>query len=399
MGGIIALAVFCGDQPARKGTQVGAGTIFRCNLVRTVALATITLALIPSGALAAAWRTEATPSNPEGQTGASFAGVSCPAASSCVAVGTGSPDGPVLAESWDGTAWAYQPVPESGANPGLNSVSCVSATFCVAVGNTDGSTGRGSIDMWNGSDWTGQPAASGGPAGVSCTSGVFCVAVGGSRAEFWDGQRWRSQTVPHLNRTARLDAVSCTAPTACTAVGTYSVSFPRPFGRSLPLVEHWNGQRWVGQHAPGGKMALSGLSDVSCVSRSFCVAVGNQNVTQGVDFSAPPFVEIFHAGHWAISTAGIQTWTSLYGVSCVTAASCTAVGRSVPGHEPNFLKVHPFIEGWNGSRWAVEPTPHVSRGSELQGVSCVLGIGCTAVGWDGEEGAGQPLVETAASTA
>ena len=349
-------------------------------------------------ALAAGWRTQAAASPPTLASSA-LVGVSCTSGSSCVAVGHLNSDGSAFAENWDGTAWGYAAVPASGANSGLASVSCASSTFCVEMGNTD-RVGRGFVDTWNGSGWSGQAAGTGLPlAGVSCPSDVFCVAVGGSTADFWDGQRWRLETIPHLSRSARLNSVSCTGPDACTAVGTYGVSFPRPFGRNLPLVERWNGRRWTGQHAPDGKMALSELEDVSCTSRSFCVAVGNQNVTQGADFSAPPFVEIFRAGHWVISTTGIHTWTSLNGVSCVSVTSCTAVGSSVPGHKPDFVNVRPLIEVWNGSRWAVEPTPRVSRGSDLQGVSCVLKVGCTAVGSNGEEGAGQALVETDASAA
>lgn len=71
--------------------------------------------------------------------------------------------------------------------------------------------------------------------------------------------------------------------------------------------------------------------------------------------------------------------TSLFNhVSCASTHACVAVGS----RQPAFSTVESTVaEGWNGSRWAIEPTDHLgSGGSELNGVSCTSRRACTAVG-------------------
>ena len=66
--------------------------------------------------------------------------------------------------------------------------------------------------------------------------------------------------------------VSCTSPTACTAVG-YNQK-PGSFTEHR-LAEAWNGTSWSLEHppAPGGAHRI--LGEVSCVPAGGCTAVGN----------------------------------------------------------------------------------------------------------------------------
>ena len=78
---------------------------------------------------------------PPGATGVQFAGVSCPSAGACTAVGYfGDIDGydDPLAERWDGMRWATQPLPSPGGalSSSLASVSCSSNWACTAVGTS-----------------------------------------------------------------------------------------------------------------------------------------------------------------------------------------------------------------------------------------------------------------------
>src|SRR6516162_4623506 len=69
-------------------------------------------ASVPADAWASGWSVTPSP-NPVIPTGQLF-WVSCPAANSCMAVGTytkASGAGVTLAEQWNGTAWRIQPVP------------------------------------------------------------------------------------------------------------------------------------------------------------------------------------------------------------------------------------------------------------------------------------------------
>jgi hypothetical protein len=169
----------------------------------------VVMTVLPSHALGASSRTEATV-NPAKLTNAQLSSVSCVSATSCIAIGDGNAgvtssgsviDPAVLAEGWDGTTWAQQPITNRGGErPNLASVSCVSAAFCVAVGQTGASaflqpgflqpgiptsfgTSLPLIEIWNGATWTAQPTQSGagtdsGLYGVACLSTRFCVAVG-----------------------------------------------------------------------------------------------------------------------------------------------------------------------------------------------------------------------------
>jgi hypothetical protein len=73
------------------------------------------------------------------------------------------------------------------------------------------------------------------------------------------------------------------------------------------------------------------------------------------------------------------------GVSCASAANCTAVGdyyRTAGGPQPA------LIERWDGTAWRPGPSPGTGRGSTLDSVSCPGAASCTAVGsliigWNG----------------
>src|SRR6516225_1034972 len=167
-------------------------------------------ASVPASASAPGWSVTPTP-NPVIPTGQLF-WVSCPAARSCMAVGTytkASGAGVTLAEQWNGTAWRIQPSPSppGAAWSNLLGVSCVSPSACEAVGITASRSGAQTAlaEGWNGSSWQLQPAptpAGGGQLnGVSCTSRSACTAVGGSPdgkalVERWNGSSWQIQSAP-----------------------------------------------------------------------------------------------------------------------------------------------------------------------------------------------------------
>jgi hypothetical protein len=68
-----------------------------------------------------------------------------------------------------------------------------------------------------------------------------------------------------------LNGVSCTSPTACTAVGTYANS-----AADKTLAESWNGTSWSILPSPNAGLpdALNVLNGVSCVSTTACTAAG-----------------------------------------------------------------------------------------------------------------------------
>ncbi len=303
--------------------------------------------------------------------------VSCISASACIAVGLGGPTSVPAAESWNGSSWTNQSIPAPGgaANDWLTSVSCPFAiNSCIAVGSDDptGGIGAGLAEVLVGSTWSikTMPApitggtswyildsvscpsagASSGPTGPSAPS--FCMAVGYYRtgenavaksfAEKWTGASWSLLTTANASGSGstELNGVSCTSPTACTAVGGYSTTGTNT---NLPYAEQWNGSSWTA-HIPPNQSGSS--------------------------------------------------FTNLAAVSCVTVGSCEAVGQTGSGSGP-------FAEGWNGSSWAIQPTPSLTNAfGALNAVSCTTGPTCAAVGYEAPTGetplefVDAPLAET-----
>jgi hypothetical protein len=320
----------------------------------------------------------------------SLGGVSCnPAA--CVAVGyylDRADTHLALAVVSAGGGWAVQPVPSPpGAVPSiLAGVSCGAASACTAVGRVYGTrSGATLAQSWNGTAWTLRPGPAlpgtfGQLSGVSCTSAVVCTAVGSYRngtgdtlplAESWNGVTWTVQQVraPAGGFDAELKSVSCTSPSACTAVGDYSTT-----GSLDLLAERWDGTAWKIQATPSADGTLYG---VSCGSAATCIAVGHAfSSTAGSTTLALQWRDGTWKEQQVPFIAGILP--SLYGVSCRSPRDCAAVG----GVETGLDVAVTLAEAWNGSTWTVQSTPRPSSGtnSVLASVARGPGAGFTAVG-------------------
>jgi hypothetical protein len=133
---------------------------------------------------------------------------------------------------------------------------------------------------------------------------------------------------------------------------------------------------WVIQATPnpaGATYIL--LSGVSCASAAACTAVGYYDNGSGVYVT---LAEAWNGSRWKIqSTPNPAGGGILYGVSCTSATACTAAGGYVNSSEVAVT----LAEAWNGSRWEIQatPVPAGAKHSYLSGVSCTP-AGCTAVG-------------------
>lgn len=142
-------------------------------------------------------------------------------------------------------------------------MSCPAARTCIAVGSAQGTTagsaqgatGSTLAELWNGATWRVLPAANpvggaaGALAGVSCRSANHCMAVGYYRRpsgmyltliEAWNGTSWIIEHSPSRGIAAELPGVSCPAARRCVAVGGYGALS----GTRLTLAAVWNGTRW-----------------------------------------------------------------------------------------------------------------------------------------------------------
>jgi hypothetical protein len=258
---------------------------------------------------------------------------------------------------------------------------------------------------WNGQGWSGEVMAE--PAansialigGISCPSGAWCVAVGGTTAaarpgdyvplvERWNGAAWSVDPVPTpagRGLSSRFSSVSCTSPTACTAVGeSIARSSKRP---TTPLIERCNGTTWSIQHAASGTFA-----GVSCTSSHDRTAVG--------DVANRTLAEAWNGRRCSLEPdphprafGGADGVNQLSGVSRTSPDACMAVGYSSWG-TVNPARIT-LAARWNGSRWAIQPSANPLDLDEFKSVWSASRSSCVAVGdYSNRAGtASLPLVE------
>ncbi|MGC9961601.1 MAG: hypothetical protein ABSE47_06820, partial [Acidimicrobiales bacterium] len=263
--------------------------------------------------------------------------------SRCIAVGDYTNSGGrevTLAEAWNGSSWKIQTTrnPTGAQSAGLSGVSCTAAT-CTAVGNyvSSGGTELTLVEVWNGTGWTIRPTAD-----------------------------------PADAQAARLSAVSCTRASSCIAVGSYIITDSS--GKEVTLAEVWNGANWKIEATPNPTdTEIDLLSGVSCTATSACIAVGSADGGR--------LAEVLKGTSWKLqaipSPAGAQA-SSLSGISCSAVSACITVGNytNIGGVELTLAEV------WNGADWKVQPSldPGGAPQSYLSGVSCFRASVCTAVG-------------------
>jgi hypothetical protein len=179
------------------------------------------------------------------------------------------------------------------------------------------------------------------------------------------GSHWTVEQTTNVFQ-PQLDAIDCTSPNACTAVGQS--------GR-VGLVERWNGSVWSQVPVPG---SAGPLHAISCASSNSCMAVGANRC-------GGPVAERWDGKTWKDSplrlSATINQCASVFnGVSCTSARFCLAAGA------PNAL------ESWNGERWSIKRARTVMN-SGFNSVSCATSKACAVGGGWGSGGGGGRLLE------
>jgi hypothetical protein len=210
--------------------------------------------------------------------------------------------------------------------------------------------------------------------GISCSAASACTAVGdyysyseaplryGSFVLRWNGTAWHRQRAPAIGpATLATVAVSCATARRCVAVGA-----------SGAMV--WVGTRWKSKRGVTGDA-------VSCPSAKLCVAVGSRG--QGL------VSETWRDGMWTseempLPTAPVPIQSiTLSGVSCASVRFCMAVGDYVYGTSavpsPS-RRVLTLAEVWNGEAWRLVPPNNPATLASPKAVSCRSARFCLAVG-------------------
>jgi hypothetical protein len=374
-------------------------------------------------------------SSPIGAEAGFLLAVSCLTTSQCVgggyytsSIGIATP----MVATMSGSNWSRGQtivLPATSTDPHgegqITGVSCPAKSTCTAVGFNLGYNGSAYIKQgfavssshgaWGPIHYVTLPAESASLpeenlTGVSCTSPGYCEAVGyfvatGENLDPTAVQEvhgsWRTATEIDLPANAAtgpgayavLNAVSCPKPGSCVAVGSY-LSTGYKF-EGLTAVEsggHWKRAAEAKVQSIAAANMASGLLSVSCSSRTSCLAVGGYATTNG-SLSAS-IADVLSHGHWgtvhvikavpAKAAARPATW--LFGVSCET-KSCEVVGNYTDRAGTQiWMTVSYSHDKWGKATGVTEPA-NALKGSEQEsipnGMSCT-GSRCTAVGayWD-----------------
>ena len=164
---------------------------------------------------------------------------------------------------YNGSNWSTpQAIP--GSSQALE-ISCPTGRFCMAMDGNGTGAYRLAAGSWMaaGQIRTSQPSGGSEPdvaSAVSCSGPHFCAALDDFGEAFaWSGTGWSRPHGFDSNLLAGSDAVSCPSKTACTAVDDNG------------FATRWTGHRWSRKRRIDRGRA--GLSDVSCATGRFCVAV------------------------------------------------------------------------------------------------------------------------------
>jgi hypothetical protein len=344
------------------------------------------------------------PNNGVRPTGQLFA-VSCPIATTCIAVGIdNSQQVATSIGTLSGGTWTWSAETQAGNGYGdLTAASCPSATSCVAVGFnsnrnniTIAGTLSGGVWTWSAESLVPGQSSQGELAGVSCPTTTTCVAVGyESRNNTYQSittvgtlsggaWTWTAQSVvtPDATGYGRLNAVSCPSATSCVAVG-YDGSLQSGSNQSITTVGALSGGAWIWTTESPVSADASGagyLYGVSCPTATTCVAVGFDAGAQSITT-----VGALSGGSWTWTADTVITPDSfgfgdLYGVSCFSATTCVAVGQD--SYDP-IATVGTLSGGtwtWSAESSAVGD-PTTGTGYD-RGVGCASATTCVAVGYD-----------------
>lgn len=173
--------------------------------------------------------------------------------------------------------------------------------------------------------------------------------------------------------------LSCVSDSFCAAVGGFALDVTSNSGGQTALVESWNGQAWAEPQEPVLLSTHPGqvlLSSVSCVTSTFCMAVGGQQT--GAQFQG--LAVTWDGSRWMpVPILSVDGSANLQSVSCASITYCFAVGVSDPPGSTGQARI--VADAWNGSSWSTEPAPlpfgH-DLSPSLSTLTCMAPLQCLA---------------------
>jgi hypothetical protein len=210
--------------------------------------------------------------------------------------------------------------------------------------------------------------------GLVVTGGLVLAPAGTASAVL--APEWHVQYPPNPAGTVAtgLSQDSCPSPSFCLAVGLAEDNGGSVFPS---FAETWNGKSWTIRKTYNAVANV--LDAVSCRSKTFCMTVGD--IARAGNVLAP-LAERWSGSGWADyipprPSGAVSSF--LTGVSCPSTTYCQAVGF----WEDSSLKDHTLAEIWSNGTWKITPTvsPPGFGLMELTGVACASASSCVAPGF------------------
>jgi photosystem II stability/assembly factor-like uncharacterized protein len=303
-----------------------------------------------------------------------FYGLSCPSTTVCYATDIYAH---VFKTTNGGANWTGETTPittpqstqvaeTGGPNPwgGLTGISCPSTNTCVGVGiyatvsgQTNPNLDPPIVTTTDGTNWTRQVSGTGTGnflQAVSCVpASTNCWAVGraGKIVMTTNLTTWTAQT---SNTTSYLNGVTCISTSFCVAVGQNGT------------VDVYNGSTWTATAGNGG---TGTLASVVCPGGNLvCYATGKQGIT---------ILTTTGGTSWTIQAGGGSQANQLNGISCPNASTCYATGNGAASAPGTILKTS------NGGQSWLPQVSGTANNVNLASVACTSTTACVAVGASG----------------
>ena len=269
------------------------------------------------------------------------------------------------------------PTPNQNSNSELLAASASSPDDIWAVGQ--------SAIHFDGATWTAFPAPmikgdnNSFLQGVVALSPTLAWAAGnvtegahpGQVIEQWNGTKWSLFPGPKFGKKDQADVFAMTASSAndVWAIGSLVNLGP---GLASPLFEHWNGAAWTATTLESNHEFLFGASADAA------------NDAWAVGFNGSHKIET-SAMHWngtnwkSVATPNVGEGTNkLNAVLALAPNDVWAVGFSTPIAPPRHAATLTLIEHFDGTSWAVVPSPNVGPNSANQS-NRLLGLTANSV--------------------
>jgi hypothetical protein len=181
----------------------------------------------------------------------------------------------------------------------------------------------------------------------------------GQVIEEWNGTKWSLFPGPKFGKKDRANVF---AMTSSSASDVWAIGSLVNIGTGLvaPLFEHWNGTAWTATTGESNNQFLFGASADAA------------NDAWAVGFSGSDNIET-SAMHWdgtnwkSVVTPNVGQGTNkLNAVLALAPNDVWAVGFSTPVAPPNQAATLTLIEHFDGTSWAVVPSPNVGPNSANQ---------------------------------